>query len=280
MARSNAAQIELWDGRVGAKWAEMHARLDAMLAGATAALAERVGPVSGLRLLDIGCGTGATCALWLQAGAEVTGVDVSGPMLAVAAERVGGRARLLQADASDWRADTPFDLAVSQFGVMFFDEPVAAFANIAANLRPGGRLVFCCWQQVRDNGWVSVPMGAIRDLLPETPPPPPHAPGPFALADPDRLRAILGSAGFTDVRLTHCAFPVVMAESGGVEDALVLALKIGPAASALAEAGEGEAGKQLRQRAVGQLRTAFAAHEQDGRMELSGAIWLVEAARP
>jgi SAM-dependent methyltransferase len=274
MTESNQAQIELWDGRVGAKWAEMQARLDTMLAGATAALAQRVGPVSGLRMLDVGCGTGVTCALWLQSGAEVTGVDVSAPMLAVAADRTGGRATLVKADAAQWRADAPFDLAVSQFGVMFFDDPVAAFANIASNLRPGGRLVFCCWQPVRENGWVTVPMGAIRDLLPETPPPAPDAPGPFGLADRDRLQAILASAGFGDIRISPVAFPVVMTEAGGVEEALALALQIGPAASALAEAGE-----QMRPVAAERLRAALSAHDQDGRIELRGAIWLVEAVR-
>lgn len=274
MSGSNQAQIELWDGQVGRKWADLAGRLEAMLGAATAVLVAQAGNVAGLRLLDIGCGAGATCARWLEAGAEVTGVDVSTDMLAVAAARTGSRARLLQADASEWREARPFDLVVSQFGVMFFADPLAAFANMAANLKPGGRLLFCCWRPVTENGWVTVPMGAIRDLLPDAPPLVPHAPGPFALADRDRLAGILERAGFCDVRISPHDIPVVMSETGGVGDALGLALQIGPAAAALAEAGE-----EVRPVAKERLRAALARHETGGRVALGGAIWLVEAKR-
>jgi len=98
-------------------------------------------------VLDIGCGTGETCAIWLDGGAHVTGVDVSAPMLARAAERTQGKVRLLEADASQWVSDTPFDLVVSRFGAMFFAAPDQAFATISANVRPGGRLLFTCWRQ-------------------------------------------------------------------------------------------------------------------------------------
>ena len=126
-----------------------------MLAHATAELKARVGAVAGQRVLDIGCGAGETCAIWLAGGAEVTGIDVSAPMLAVAAKRTQGKAQLLQADASTWRSDTRFDLAVSQFGLMFFANPEEAFATIAANLRPGGRLLFTCWRAESENQWVT-----------------------------------------------------------------------------------------------------------------------------
>ena len=129
MSESNQAQIDLWNGRVGDKWAAMQVSLDAMLAPATAELKARAGPVAGQRVLDIGCGTGETCTIWLGGGAEVTGVDVSAAMLAVAADRTGGKATLVQADASVWRGDTPFDLAVSQFGLMFFADPDRALPH-------------------------------------------------------------------------------------------------------------------------------------------------------
>ena len=161
VSASNQAQIEYWNGRAGEKWAALQISLDVMLAPATAELQARAGPVSGLRVLDIGCGTGETCAIWLSGGATVTGVDVSAPMLAVAADRTDGKVRLVAADASVFRGDAPFDLAVSRFGVMFFADPLVAFANIAANLRPGGRLLFTCWRAAADNQWVSTPMAAI-----------------------------------------------------------------------------------------------------------------------
>ncbi len=116
MPPPNQAQIDLWDGRVGEKWAAMQASLDAMLAEVTDALKARAGSVAGRRVLDIGCGSGETCLVWLAGGGEVTGVDVSGPMLAVAAKRTSGKAVLIKADAAVWRGDRPFDLAVSQGG--------------------------------------------------------------------------------------------------------------------------------------------------------------------
>ena len=129
MSDANKAQIELWNGRVGEKWAALQASL--------------------------------------------------GAMLAVAAQRTQGQARLLQTDASTWRSDALFDLAVSQLGLMFFANPEEAFVTIAANLRPGGRLCLTCWRAESENQWVTTPLAAIRPLLPEAPPPVPHTPGPF-----------------------------------------------------------------------------------------------------
>lgn len=274
MSDSNKAQIDLWNGRVGEKWAAMQVSLDAMLSHATAELKARAGSVSGQRVLDVGCGNGETCVIWLDGGAEVTGVDVSAAMLAVAAARTHGKATLVQGDASVWRGDAPFDLAVSQFGLMFFADPDTAFAAIAANVRPGGRLLFTCWRAVKENQWVTTPMGAIRDLLPESPPPMPHAPGPFSLADRDRLAGILERAGFTDVAINPLDFPVRFASEGGVDAAVRLAMQIGPSGSALAEAS-----KEVRAVAAERLKAALAPHERDGLVTLGGAIWMVEAVR-
>ena len=274
MSDSNQAQIDLWNGRVGEKWASMQVRLDEMLSHVTAELKARAGSVSGQRVLDIGCGSGETCTIWLDGGADVTGVDVSAAMLAVAASRTSGKVRLIQADASIWRDDMFFDLAVSQFGVMFFADPDAAFTNIAANIRPGGRLVFACWRSVSENPWVTAPMDAIRDLLPESPPPAPHGPGPFALADRKRLTGILERAGYLDITFIPFDFPVCLASEGGVEAAARFALHIGPSASALAEAS-----KETRAIAAERLAQVFAPHHREGRVSLNGATWLVEAVR-
>lgn len=274
MSAANQAQIDLWNGRVGEKWAAMQVSLDAMLAPVTAELKARAGPVSGQRVLDIGCGNGETCAMWLEGGAEVTGVDVSGPMLAVAANRTGGRARLIQADASVWKGDAPFDLAVSQFGLMFFADPDAAFASIAANVRPGGRLLFACWRAAAENEWVTTPFDAIRDLLPEGPPPEPHAPGPFALADRDRLRGILERAGFASIAIDPWDFPVCLTRSGGVPEAVRFAMQIGPTGSALTEAS-----KEARAAAAERLKVVLAPHDRKGLVTLGGAVWLIAAIR-
>jgi SAM-dependent methyltransferase len=274
MSESNKAQIELWDGRVGEKWAAMQVSLDAMLSHATAELKARAGSVLGQRVLDIGCGAGETCVIWLDGGAAVTGVDVSGPMLAVAADRTAGRVTLVKADAAVWIGDARFDLAVSQFGLMFFADPDTAFATIAANVRPGGRLLFTCWRTAAENQWVTTPLGAIRDLLPPSSPSVPNAPGPFALADRDRLRGIVERAGFTDIAIDPFDFPVCLASEGGVEAAVRLAMQIGPSGAALVAAS-----KTTLALAEERLKTALVPHDKDGLVTLGGAIWLVEAVR-
>ena len=278
MTASNQAQIDLWNGRVGAKWAEMQVSLDAWVAPVTAELRRRAGAVAGLRVLDIGCGNGETCVLWLEAGASVTGVDVSDPMLAVAEKRTNGGATLVLADASEWRSAEPFDLAVSQFGVMFFAEPEAAFANIAANVRLGGRLLFTCWRPEEENEWVRKPLGAVRDLLPTPASAPSGAtplPGPFALADRARIERILQSAGFAGIAIERFDFPVCLAREGGVEAAVRFTMQIGPTSAALAEGG-----KAIKPAAAERLRAALAPHDRDGVVTLGGSIWIAEAIRP
>ena len=274
MSKVNAEQIDYWNGRAGAKWVAMQASLDVMLAAATAELKARAGSVSQLRVLDIGCGTGETCTIWLDGGAYVTGVDVSAPMLVRAAERTQGKARLLEVDASQWVADTPFDLVVSRFGVMFFAEPDQAFMTIAANVRPGGRLLFTCWRQVEDNQWANTPLSAIRSLLPEVPPPPPDAPGPFAFANKDRLARILLQAGFADIVIEPRDVPICLASEGGVEAAVTLVMQVGPSAAALAGASD-----DVKAIAAERLKTVLEPFNKDGVVTLGGAIWVVEARR-
>lgn len=277
MESINKGQIELWNGRVGAKWAEMQVSLDAWVAPATVEMHARAGSVAGLRVLDIGCGNGETCTLWLAGGADVTGVDVSEAMLAVAARRTGGKARLIHADAAEWKGEAPYDLAVSQFGVMFFADPDAAFANIASNVRPGGRLLFSCWRPAPQNEWVSKPMGAIRDLLPPAPPAAPApipAPGPFALADKERLAGIVGRAGFKDIRISPYDFPVCLASEGGVPEAVRFVMTIGPTAAALVDVN-----KETKAKVAERLTAALAVDDVNGKVTLGGAAWLVEAVR-
>ena len=271
---SNDAQIDYWNGRAGGTWAAMQKALDAMLAPVTSELTKRVGAVASKRVLDIGCGTGETCAIWLSGGASVTGVDISQPMLAVAANRVQGKATLIEADASRWMGDAPFDLAVSRFGVMFFADPFTAFANIARNIRPDGRMVFACWRAASENPWATTPIGAVRDLVPEAPPPVPHAPGPFGLADKERLRTILDGAGFVDVTIEPFDCDATLASEGGVDTAVSFVMHVGPAGAALAEANE-----ETRATAARRLRDALAPFEKDGRVALGGAVWMVEARR-
>jgi SAM-dependent methyltransferase len=179
---------------------------------------------AGERVLDVGCGGGKTslaAARLVGAEGAVIGADLSTPLTALAKRRAGeADAQNVSFRVVDMQVETveggPFDVALSQFGVMFFDEPVSAFANIRAHLRPGGRIAFACWQPIQLNPWFFAV--AIADLLP--PPPPGKSPGgPFSLADPEQTADILRSAGFADVQRTAHEVAVEVPEDTVVDDA-------------------------------------------------------------
>ncbi len=268
----NEDQKEYWNDSAGAQWVAEQELMDAMLAKVTASLMSQAAPRPGERVLDIGCGTGETSLIAADAGAHVTGVDISEPMLGLASKRLGGRGDTILADASEYQDETGFDLIMSRFGVMFFDDPNAAFANINSNLNQQGRMCFACWRAPQENDWVLVPMMAVKPFLPETPEQDPHAPGPFALADADRTRGILEGAGFADVSIEPVDIEMVIADKNGVDQALEFVTKIGPAARAMAEVDASGKDKMLSA-----LKEALAPHEDNGRIALKGAIWIVQA---
>ena len=204
---NNEDQIAYWNGRGGERWVAQSDRLDAMLAPFAEAVIGKAALKPGERVMDVGCGAGA---LTLRAAAEVgaekgaLGVDVSTPLIRLArkrAEEAGLPARFEQADASAYKTDDKADIVISRFGVMFFEEPAAAFANIRHLVKPQGRLTFICWQGLKLNDWAFVPLKAGLPFLKEAPPPAdPDAPGPFAFQDRDRLVRLLGEAGWSDVK--------------------------------------------------------------------------------
>jgi SAM-dependent methyltransferase len=182
---------------------------------------------SGERVLDIGCGGGKTSMAAVRFVGEqgaVVGADLSAPLSELARQRAGEagvenidfRVLDVQIDAIEGGS---FDVAISQFGVMFFDEPVMAFRNIRAHLKPGGRIAFACWQAIEANPWFFA--SAVAEFAP---PPPAPAPGksptgPFALADPDTATHILQSAGFADIRRTAHQIEVEVPEDSVVDEA-------------------------------------------------------------
>lgn len=207
MAEQNAYQVADWNGQSGERWVANQARLDAMVEVFGQAAIEAAAPATDERVLDVGCGAGASSralAARVGAGGQVLGVDISEPLIdrARTLARQDTPALFQVADASS--AELPqgaFDILFSRFGVMFFDDPTAAFAHMRRALRPGGRVAFVCWRGAAENDWVRLPMGALMGIVPPSALPDPEAPGPFSFGDRERVARILTAAGFTDIAL-------------------------------------------------------------------------------
>lgn len=275
----NQDMRDYWNADAGHSWAEMQTRMDLVLTPVTQALFNLARPVAGERVLDIGCGTGETSLLLTEAvgdDGDVLGVDISRPMLRIAegrAEALDSLAEFLEADAASLPGHADRDLLISRFGVMFFDDPVAAFANLRSHARPGGRLCFACWQAPGDNGWATLSMAAVADLLPSGPPADPHAPGPFAFSDAARLTDILEKAGWDDICLTPQDFLMRIGRGEDpIADAVDFSLKIGPAARAAREGGP-----EVAASAAAALSKIYANYLVDGTVALPASIWLVSA---
>lgn len=230
-----------WRGRVGKGWAAEWERTDRSFAALTPKLLAAVMSVlpsateQRLQVLDIGCGAGETTLTLADARSDVdvTGVDLSDELIAVAQSRVAGRSncRFVAADAATWDPSDRFDAALSRHGVMFFADPVAAFVHLRTLMRPGAPLIFSCFRGRAENPWASE---AIR-LLGAPSPGDPYAPGPFAFADNARVAAILRDAGWTRAQATPLDFDYVAgAGADPAADALSFFSRIGPAAPLIA----------------------------------------------
>jgi SAM-dependent methyltransferase len=273
---SNDAQIDYWNTSAGETWVERQAQLDRQLAGLGLEAQRALAPVAGERILDVGCGCGdSTLQLAARAGpaGAVVGVDVSTPMLEVARRRPApdgsARPEFRQADAQT--ADlgrASFDAAFSRFGVMFFADPAAAFANIRSALRLGGRLAFVCWRAFQDNPWMREPMAAAAPLLPEQPPVDLTAPGPFAFADQGRVRSILAEAGFADIAIVP--FDTEIGGSG-VEEAVQLTLRVGPLGRLLREL------PHMTEAVTAAVRAAIEPYDTAAGVLMPAAVWVVTA---
>jgi len=277
----NADQIEFWNTAGGERWASYQAQLDRFLAPFGDAVLDLGRAQPGEHVIDLGCGAGATSlALAKQVGetGQVIGVDVSGPLLERARERLAEHPELepclafLQADAAQHTFDPQHtDLIASRFGGMFFDDPVAAYSHLHGALRTEGRLAMAVWRKVSENPWILVPLIAAFEIIgrPEETPDP-HAPGPFAFAEEDRVRSILQEAGFRDIRIEPFDTPVHL--GADLDETVTFAMELGPLSRMLMERSEEE-----RARVREALASALKAHEGPEGITLGAATWLVSA---
>lgn len=237
----NADQVEFWNTQPGLNWVTHEADLDTLMQSVTGLMMDAAAPRARERALDIGCGAGASTLALAEAvgpGGAVLGLDVSAPLLARAEER---RAACGAANIAFERADAQehpfapgaFDLAASRFGVMFFADPVAAFRNIAAALRPGGRIAFAAWAGPEANPWFATPHRVAVARLGPVAATPRDAPGPMAFQDLDRVCGLLTAAGFADVSGETAATD--LHHPGGVEAVVALARHVGPTSRVLRE---------------------------------------------
>ncbi len=275
VAGSNAEQLRAWDGDEGAYWAAHADSFDRSLDAHHDRFAAAAGIQVTDHVLDIGCGTGQTTreAARVATSGSALGVDLSSRMIELARHRAVeeglGNVDFQQVDAQihPFEANT-FEVAISRTGAMFFGDPVAAFTNIARALRPGARLALLTWQPLERNEWIREFIAAFavgRDL----PGPPPNAPGPFGLADPDRVRTILSTAGFVDIDLDGMSAEMWFGEDADDAYGFVLGL-LGWMLEGLDDAG--------RDHAREALRSAMAAHETDGGgVVYESAAWIITA---
>jgi ubiquinone/menaquinone biosynthesis C-methylase UbiE len=274
----NADQIAYWNGPGGQRWADRQAAQDILLRPVLNILIDRARPKAGERVIDVGCGSGATSIALAQKVAptgHVFGVDVSGPMLARARQSAPADLPVdfVLADATVYPFDpASFDLLASRFGVMFFADPALSFANMRKALKPSGRLAFICWREPRENPFFMAPLQAAYKHVPKLPQQGPEDPGPFAFASEERVRRILGAAGFAGIEMEPCPLMLDAAIGGSLDGAVQGALEIGPVSRALQDQPP-----DVRPLVAQSIREALTPYAKGDAVLLPASIWIVTA---
>jgi len=279
MSEPNADMRKAWDGPDGDIWAASADQYEIRGAGHRRLLLQAAAIASGARVLDLGCGNGASTreAARMAEPGEVVGIDLSTAMLTNARVRSAAagltNVTFVHGDAQvhDFEPES-FDVIISNAGAMFFEDKVAAFTNLRRALRPGGRIALMAWQRLADNEWLTV----LRETLAmgrDLPPPAVGMPGPFGLADRDQVSALLSETGFTDVGFGDVRELSVFGAT--TAQAYALLSDDGPTRGLLADLSDAD-----KATALDQLRAVIAAHETPSGVIFGSASWLIQARRP
>jgi SAM-dependent methyltransferase len=277
----NAKEIAYWNGTAGRNWTARQEEWDSVVKDVTAAAIARAAVQPGERVVDIGCGCGGTTLeLGKRVGPQgrVLGLDISTVMLARAVERTlpGLPIKFIEADATIYQFPRrQFDLLFSRFGVMFFADPARSFTNMRTALRPGGRLAFACWRPPKENPWMMVPLNGTYLHVPPLPKPGPEDPGPYSFANTERVRRILGAAGFQAIEFQPFDVDLDLGVGRGLDSAVGCALSIGATSRAI----EGQPQAVLDKVAVA-VRDVLAPYRRGTKVPLAASVWLVSALSP
>lgn len=274
------SEAEQWAGDMGREWSRRAVSLDRQLAPAGEAGMRVLAPKPGERILDLGCGSGATTEALSAAvapGGRVTGADISADQIAVARSRPGNAgADFVIGDAATHAFEAAsYDALFSRFGCMFFADPVAAFTNLRRALKPGARAVLVAWREIGMNPWAAIPARVGTEVLGPIDPPAPGTPGPFAWGDPAIFEPILAQAGFRDLRWTEVGIELQIGDGDdpdAVERALATLRRIGPIARRLKGSPD-----ETYDRVMRALRPKLAPYVRDGWVRMPGKIWVIEA---
>jgi SAM-dependent methyltransferase len=277
---ANAEQAQRWNGETGRRWVTHRERHQAEHQNLAPRLLEAATIAPGDRVLDVGCGCGGTTIAAARAalgpgrpGGRAVGVDLSRPMLAEARRLAGqagaGNVAFVRADAQacPLRRDS-CDVMISSFGVMFFDDPVAAFARIAAVVRPGGRLAFLCWRPDAENEVFAIPQRAFNALAPGSVPA-----RDDLFADPERVSRVLAGAGWTDIRADPVTEPAWIGTD--VDDVIGYVRGMDVVRRTAAATQDDE----LAERALARMGVEYAARQAPDGVWVEAAAWLVSARR-
>lgn len=272
----NQDQAAHWNDVAGRTWAELRDVIDQVLAPFEALLIDEIRPADGGRILDVGCGAGAvTLAAARLAGPEgfCLGADISAPLIEAAWARAGSEgvasARFRQADAQAYPFEPgSFDAIVSRFGVMFFDDPVAAFRNLRSAARTGAKLACVTWRSAAENSFMTTAERAAAPFLPDLPRRDAGGPGQFGLADPEHARAILEESGWQDIALRPVDVPCSMPR----RDLWTYVTRMGPVGAlfpSLDESKKAEVGRRVE--------AAFEPFVRDDTVHFTSACWMMTA---